>query len=263
MPDTRRPRAWLLAVDGAAQSYVDLDDPLRLEFEYIRRLGHVLDLAGPSGAPLDLLHLGGGGMTLPRYVHATRSGSRQRVVERDAALTRLVQDHLPLPAGADIAVEAGDAREALDASPRSSVDVVLADVFVGDRVPARMTTARCAEAADRVLRASGLYAANLADAEPFDFLARQIATFQTRFAHVCVVAEPAVLRGRRFGNMLLLASREPLPATALAGRTAADPFPARVVAGTRLARLRGRAAPVEDDASAVASPRPPTGSFSL
>ncbi|MYW28536.1 spermidine synthase-like protein, partial [Streptomyces sp. SID2119] len=75
LPDVDRDRAWLLTVDEAPQSYVDLDDPTYLEFEYVRRLAHVLDCAAPEDAPLDVLHLGGGALTLPRYVAATRPGS--------------------------------------------------------------------------------------------------------------------------------------------------------------------------------------------
>ena len=40
-----------LLVDGAAQSHVDPDDPTRLFFEYVRRIGHVLD-AMAGRAPL-------------------------------------------------------------------------------------------------------------------------------------------------------------------------------------------------------------------
>ncbi|WP_420719536.1 spermidine synthase, partial [Streptomyces sp. NRRL S-481] len=97
MPDIDRARAWLLTVDGAPQSYVDLDDPTHLEFEYARRLGHALDVVAEPGAALDVLHLGGGALTLPRYVAVTRPGSRQDVVEADRGLLELVAEHLPLP----------------------------------------------------------------------------------------------------------------------------------------------------------------------
>ncbi|EST22745.1 hypothetical protein N566_26415 [Streptomycetaceae bacterium MP113-05] len=262
LPDVDRRRAWLLTVDGSPQSYVDLEDPLHLEFEYVRRLAHLLDLVAPGKDPLDLLHLGGGGLTLPRYAACARPGSRQRVVESDAGLSALVREFLPLPDGAGVTVEAGDARTALDASPPASADMVVADVFDGNRVPAQMTTIGCARAAAGALRPGGVYAANLADAAPFGFLRAQIATFWSVFAHVCVVAEPGVLRGRRFGNVLLLASDGGLPQLGLARRTAADPFPARVVHGAGLAQLRGSAVPVQEDAGAP-SPVPPTGSFGV
>ena len=94
--DAGRPRAWTLRVDGIPQSHVDLDDPLYLEFEYMRRLGHLADLAAPDGQPLRVLHLGGGGLTLARYVAAARPGSSQLAVESDGALVDLVRRRLPL-----------------------------------------------------------------------------------------------------------------------------------------------------------------------
>ncbi|GGW38254.1 spermidine synthase [Streptomyces xantholiticus] len=262
MPDVDRDRAWLLTVDGAPQSYVDLDDPTHLEFEYARRLGHVVDCAAEEGAPLSVLHLGGGALTLPRYVAATRPGSRQDVVEADAGLVALVAEHLPLPDGSGITVHQADARAWVDAAPPDSVDLIVADVFGGSRVPAHLTTVGYARAAERVLRPSGVYAANLADGAPFTFLGSQLATFAEVFVELALIAEPSVLRGRRFGNAVLLASRSPLATGALARRTASDAFPARVEEGAGVARLRGDAVPV-DDASAKPSPEPPEGAFTV
>ncbi|MFZ3593123.1 spermidine synthase [Streptomyces sp. BH104] len=262
LPDVDRRRAWLLTVDGSPQSYVDLDEPAHLEFEYARRLGHVLDCLGDEGAPLDVLHLGGGALTLPRYVAATRPGSRQDVVEADRGLLALVAEHLPVPDGAGIAVHGGDARAWLEAAPDASADVLVADVFGGSRVPAHLTTLAYARQAARVLRPRGTYAANLADGAPFAFLRSQLATFAAVFPNVALVAEPAVLRGRRFGNAVLLASREELEVAELARRTARDAFPARVEHGAALRRFVGDARPVTD-ADAVPSPEPPGGSFSV
>ncbi len=70
LADPDRPQAWTLLVGSTPQSYVDLDDPRYLDFEYMQRLGHVVDLAAPEGAPLRVLHLGGGALSLARYVAA-------------------------------------------------------------------------------------------------------------------------------------------------------------------------------------------------
>lgn len=262
MPDVDRPRAWLLTVDGAAQSYVDLDDPAHLEFEYVRRLAHVLEATAEPGDRLDVLHLGGGAMTLPRYLSTTHPESRHQVVEADQGLLELVADHLPLPTGARIAVRRADARRALEAAPAGSVDVVVADVFRGSRVPAHLTSVEYAHAVARVLRSGGRYVANLADGAPFTFLRSQLASFATVFAHLCLIAEPTVLRGRRFGNAVLVASATELPVGVLARRTATDAFPARVAYGAVLERFVAGAVPVRD-ADAVPSPEPPEGAFSI
>ncbi|RPK67779.1 spermidine synthase [Streptomyces sp. ADI96-02] len=262
LPDVDRDRAWLLTVDGAPQSYVDLDDPAHLEFEYVRRIGHVVDRAADPGVPLDVLHLGGGALTLPRYVALTRPGSRQSVVEADRGLLELVRDHLPLADGSGISVYADDARTRLEAAGPGSVDLLIGDVFGGSRIPAHLTSVEYARAAARALRAEGIYAANLADGAPFGFLRSQLATFAAVFAELALIGEPAVLRGRRFGNVVLLASHAPIDVAPLTRLCAADAFPARVTHGEALARFTGRARPVRD-ADAVASPPPPDGAFRL
>ncbi|MFH8476609.1 spermidine synthase [Streptomyces sp. NPDC018000] len=262
LPDVDRDRAWLLTVDGAPQSYVDLDAPDHLEFEYARRLAHVVDCAAAPGAPLDVLHLGGGALTLPRYVAATRPGSRQDVAEADLGLLALITEHLPVPDSSGITVHGTDARSLLEQTPPGSVDVLIADVFGGSRVPAHLTTVEYAQAARRALGDGGIYAANLADGAPFGFLRSQLATFAAVFEELALIAEPAVLRGRRFGNVVLVASRGPIDAATLTRRCAADAFPARVEHGPALDRLVKAARPVRDG-KAVASPEPPDGAFSI
>ncbi|MCL8014861.1 fused MFS/spermidine synthase [Streptomyces sp. AS02] len=262
MPDVDRQRAWLLTVDGAPQSYVDLDEPTYLEFEYARRLGHVLDTVAEAGRALDVLHLGGGALTLPRYLAATRPGSRQDVVEADRGLMELVVEHLPVADGDGVRLHAGDARAWLEAAPDDSVDVLVADVFGGSRVPAHLTSVGYAQHAERVLRGSGVYLANLADAAPFAFLRSQLATYATLFEELVLIAEPGVLRGRRFGNAVLIAAHRPVDTAALARLTASDAFPARVEHGPALREFIGGARPVRDE-EAVPSPEPPDGAFSI
>ncbi|MFF7967649.1 spermidine synthase [Streptomyces sp. NPDC007903] len=262
MPDVDRDRAWLLTVDGAPQSYVDLDEPEHLEFEYARWLGHALDVAAEPGRALDVLHLGGGALTLPRYVAATRPGSRQDVIEADKGLLDLVTEHLPLPPASGITTHPADARAWLEAAPDDSADVVIADVFGGSRVPAHLTSLDYAREAERVLRPDGLYLANLADASPFTFLRSQLANLAALFEELALIAEPAVLRGRRFGNAVLLASHAPLDTAPLTRRTAADAFPARVEHGPALSEFIGAARPLSDT-DAVPSPEPPDGAFGI
>jgi spermidine synthase len=261
LADADRNGSWMLLVEGTPQSHVDLDDPAHLEFEYVRRMGHVLDLAAEPGQPIDVVHLGGGALTLPRYVAVTRPGSRQRVVEIDQQLTDLVREHLPLPRGARIRVRADDARVGLVALRDRSADVVVTDVFAGARTPAHLTTAEFAAEVHRVLRPGGVYAANVADGPPLRFARAQVATLRSVFRHVCLLAEPGTLRGRRFGNLVAVASDAELPVDGFVRRCAGDPMPARVVHGAEVLRFAGTARPVRD-ADAVDSPEPPAGAFS-
>lgn len=186
---------------------------------------------------------------------AGRGGGRPGLLE-------LVAEHLPLPDGSDVTAHAADARAWLESAPADSADVLVADVFGGSRVPAHLTSVGYARQAARVLRPDGVYVANLADTAPFGFLRGQLATFATLFEELAIIAEPGVLRGRRFGNVVLVAAHRPVDTAELARRTAADAFPARVEHGRALRDFTGGARPVREE-DAVPSPVPPSGAFGI
>jgi spermidine synthase len=265
--DLDRAHAWMLLVDGVPQSHVDLDDPRHLELEYMRRLGHLIDLAAPAGTPLRVLHLGGGGLTLARYVAATRPGSSQLAVESDAEVASLVRRRLPLhPPGRPrsgpgrISVRVADARAVLARVPAGSFDVVVVDVFAGGQTPAHLTSVEFTAAAARVLAPPGIYAANVGDGPPLAHARGRVAAVNSVFRYTCVIAEAAVLRGRRFGNLVIAAADRELPVAGLIRRAAADPFPARLLAGAGLDRFVAGSRPITD-ADAEPSPAPPPGIF--
>jgi spermidine synthase len=258
VPDRDRPDGWTLLVDGVAQSHVDLGDPTYLEFEYMRRFASVVDAAAPPGEPLRVLHLGGGALTLPRYLEATRPGSRQRVVERDAALITLVRRKLPLPKDADLRVRGADAREVVESTRAGSFDLVVADVYRGAQMPRTVASVQFAEGVARVLRPAGFYAVNVADLPPLAFSRVQAATLRAAFTEVCLIAEAGTLRGRRYGNVVLVAAGPAarLPIAALTAAALRDAFPARVLHGEGLDRFIAGARPV-GDGTARDSPKPP------
>jgi spermidine synthase len=265
--DAGRARAWTLLLDGTPQSYVDLDDPEYLDFEYVRRLGHLADLAAPPGRPVRVLHLGAGGLTLARYVTATRPRSRQLVAEVDGALVELIRRALPANPprprsgrAGRLRIRVGDARQILEQVPAGAFDLVISDVFAGGRTPAHLTSAEFAAAAGRALGEGGMLGVNAADGGTLAHARVQAATVRSVFADVCVIADPAVFRGRRFGNLVLAASHAALPVAALTRRAAADPFPGRVLHGAGLVKFIAGAAAVTD-AEARPSPRVPRDVF--
>jgi predicted O-methyltransferase YrrM len=263
--DRDRATAWTLLIDGIPQSHVDLDDPRHLEFEYVRRLGHVIDTAAPAAEALRVLHLGAGALTLARYVAATRPGSRQLAVDTDAALMDLVRLRLPIRGlpirRSGIRIRVGDARAVLDRLQPSSFDMVIVDVFAAGRTPAHLTSAEFAAAAGRTLGETGIFAANVADGPPLAHARAQVATVGTAFPHACLIADAGVLRGRRFGNLMLAASRRQLPVDTLTRLAASDPMPGRLLRDDDLVRFAAGAKPVTD-ADARPSPAAPPGLFS-
>jgi SAM-dependent methyltransferase len=256
--DPDRASAWTLLIDGAPQSHVDLADPTHLEFEYVRRMAIATDLVAPAGQPLRALHLGGGALTLARYLATTRPGSAQRVVEIDGPLVDLVRRELPWDPRIKLKVRVGDAREAVTRARGGGYDLVLLDVFAGARTPAHLTSAEFLREVARVLAPGGWLIANVADGGPLRFARAEVATIRSVLPQACLIADAAVLRGRRFGNLVVLAGRRPPPVPELTRRAAGDWFPGRVE--TDLDRFIGGAAPLTD-ADGVSSPLPPEGLF--
>ncbi|WP_127497820.1 spermidine synthase [Actinoplanes solisilvae] len=257
-PDPDRDTAYTLLLDGAPQSHVDLADPAHLQFEYIRRMAAAIDLIAPAGEPLRALHLGGGALTLPRYIATTRPGSAQRVVEIDGPLVEFVRSRLPLPAKANIRVRVEDARAAVEGMRDAGYDLIVLDVFAGARTPAHLTSIEFAHELARVLDPAGHLLVNITDGPPLRYAKTQVATIRAALPEACLIADASVLRGRRFGNLVVVAGRTPPPVAGLTRRAAGDWFPGRVE--TDLDRFAGGATPVTDSV-AVSSPMPPEALF--
>jgi hypothetical protein len=251
--DAGRGNAWLLSVDGVAQSYVDLDDPANLEFDYVRRFADVVDQL-PTG-PLDALHVGGAACTLPRYVAASRPGSRQLVFDADGELVDLVRAQLGLRVPG-LRVRVTDGRSGLPTRREDSADLVVVDAFERATLAGGLATLEATQAIATILRSGGIYLSNITDGSGLPFARRFLATLREVFPQVLLLADPAVLKGRRFGNLVFAASPAELPTTEITTRTASAAFPARCVHGPELDKLAGRAKPITDE-DTPPSPKPP------
>jgi spermidine synthase len=247
---------WLLRLDGVPNSYVDLNDPTRLEFEYVQWIADVLDSLADDGEPLDTVHLGGGGFTLPRYVAATRRNSMQVVFEYDERLVELARSNLGLKTTPRLRVRVTDARRGLSRLGDSRYDVVIRDAFVGEQVPEHLTTVEFAREVRRVLRKDGAYVCNVADRPPLPQLRREVATLHAVFRYVLVITEPSVLRGRRYGNLVLVGSNVSLPEQAITRRAARGAVAGRVLGTARALDLAGTATVLTDPQAAPAPPEP-------
>jgi hypothetical protein len=237
VPDLAYPRAFTLRVGRTDQSYVDLDDPLRLEFDYVQRLADVLDSVTEPGQRLRVVHVGGAAMTLPRYIAATRPSSAQIVLEPDVELTVFVRRHLPLPIRSGIKVRGTDGRRGIAELRDGYADLVIIDAFVAARVPAELTTKEFLADAQRSLSDHGVIILNLTDRGPLDYARRVLAGVRQVFPHVLLCAESSTLKGRRFGNVIIAGCAIALPCSAIAERAGHSPFPYRVLRGARLDQL--------------------------
>jgi spermidine synthase len=264
-PDRWVPGGFMLVVDGTPQSHVSTDDNSQLFFEYVQRIGHVIDQLGMPGQPITAIHFGAGALTLPRYIHATRPGSRQQVIELDRGIVDLVRSEIPLPKGASIRIRYGDAREVLDRLPSGlagSANLVVVDIFSGAHTPAHVTSLEFYAAAAELLTPTGVMAVNIADGPGLRFARSQVATLQMVLADVAVLAETQVVKGRRFGNFVIIGSKGRLPIEWMPRLLAGGPHPSKVVSGDELKDWVA-GAPITTDATAIPSPPPSKSIFQV
>ena len=248
VPDRDDPNGVTVLLDGVPSSHLDLEDPTRLFFEYMQQMAVFLDHAAPAGEPLRVVHLGAAGCALARYVAATRPGSRQIAVDVDGELVRLVREWFDLPRSPGLRLRVGDARAQLATLGDASADVIVRDVFAPDVTPVHVTTAEFTADVRRVLAPGGLYLANCADRPGLQAVRSEVATISHVFPHVAATAEPAQLRGRRYGNVTVAATTrgDLLDEPHVARAVRSLPAPTRLLHGADLAALVGHAKILHD-----------------
>ena len=267
--DRDNPRALTVHVNGVPSSYIDLDDPTNVGFEYMEIMCAVLACA-PQG-PLDAVHLGAAGCAMARFVDAVRPGSRQIGIDIDARLLELARTWFDLPRSPRLRLRAGDARSELATLGTASTDVVIRDVFAGDRTPHHLVTGEFVDDVVRVLRPGGLYLVNCADRPPLAAARSEVATLRaalrraesasTARGEIAVISEPGLLKGRRYGNLVLVLRTPAVPAptvsisaAGLARTLRSLAVPAHILAGdTETAQFAGHAPTVHDDAPGLPS----------
>jgi hypothetical protein len=252
--DLDRPAGWWLLVGGSEQSFVDVDHPLHLEFEYVQMIAYVLDAMVTDEKPLTALHLGGGLLTVPRWLAARHPGSRQTVAEHSRTIARLAAGLGPVD-GVTVVVDEADT--VAGHQPEASLDVVVCDLYDGPETVTGLFTLDRLTALRTRLRTGGCYVCNLSDASPFALAKVVAATLRTVFDSVALLGEPAVLRGRRSGNIVLLGTDRDIPVAALTRLASGGPLRARVLTGMALSEFIGGALPAGHEADLPASGESP------
>lgn len=209
-PDEFQPGAYVLHVNGVPSSHIVPGQPRQLEFEYMRWIAAAVELAD---AGRRLTHLGGAGCSLARYFANVWPDSHNTVIELDAKLGELVRELFDIPKAPRVKIRAAEARTAVEGFPPGRTDVIIRDVFAGDTTPRPLTTVEFFTHCHRSLTPGGLYVANCGDRPPLTTARAEIAGLLEVFAHVAIIADPPMLKGRRYGNMILLASDTELPTT--------------------------------------------------
>ena len=201
-----RPDGRSLIIDQLRHAHVDLSDPTYLDIRYMRLFADV-EAALPEG-PINVLHIGGGGFSLPRYIDEVRPGSTHTILELDAELVTIAESDLGFDAsGHDI--RTGDARLHLGDLPDASYDLIVGDAFSGDAVPWHLTTREVVIEFDRLLRDDGLYVMNIIDGGESNFVRSQLATYGEVFDQLALV-EPVDGVPDRAVNQVIVAAQSPI-----------------------------------------------------
>jgi spermidine synthase len=254
--DPDRSGGRTLVLDGLRHSYVDVDDPTFLKFRYVRAIASVVDAAFPEGEPLAAYHLGGGGLTFPRYLAATRPGTRSLVSEIDSGVVRVNHDRLGLRSQAGVEVRTEDGRLGLRRLDGGSRDLVVGDAFGGVSVPWHLTTAEAMTDIRRVLKEDGVYVANLIDHGGLAFARAEVATLGETFEHVALVGEPTDIgldptATPEGGNLVVVASDRPIDLRALQKALDARHTDWKIATGDDLTTWTGDAQLLTDDYAPV------------
>ncbi|WP_404386018.1 fused MFS/spermidine synthase [Knoellia locipacati] len=251
--DDARPTGRVLVLDGLRHSYVDVQDPTHLEFEYVQALASVADTAFPDGEAITAYHLGGGGLTLPRYLAQVRPGTTSVVSEIDAGVLDVDVERLGLRTGDGLDVRVEDGRIGMRALDPDSRDLVVGDAFGGVTIPWHLTTREALTDVRRVLGEDGLYAANLIDFGELRFVRAELATLRSVFDHVVLAADPETLAGQAGsgGNLVAVASDAPVDTAALAERMGGRALEWDLLEGRRLDDWVGDAMVLTDDHAPV------------
>ncbi len=248
--DEDRPGGRMLVLDALEHSYVDLDDPTHLEMDYTKVFADVIATTARAGS-LDVLHVGGGGFTMSRYLRAVRPGTNSLVLEIDPDLVSLAGERLGLRRGPDLEIRVGDARLLAAALPDAGYDVVLGDAFGGLAVPWHLTTIEFVEVLKTTLRPGGAYIMNLIDYPPLRFARAEAATLLKAFDHVAVVAPQGIIDNQEGGNVVMVASDSPLDAARLEARIAARGGAEEVLTGVAATGFADGARLLTDDQAPV------------
>ena len=181
---------WLLLINGVQSSHVE---------EHL------------DAAKLRITHLGGGACSMARYFADLYPTSRNTVVELDAKLAEYVRAWFDIPKAPRVKIRVGEAGAVTATFAPASRDVLIRDVFAGDTTPEALTTVEFTRTVAESLAPGGLYILNCGDGPALTGARAEASALLEVFEYVCIVADSAMLKGRRRGNVIIAGSHAPLP----------------------------------------------------
>lgn len=202
-----------LVLDHLVHSLNRVNDPLYLDYEYIRLYEEVVRWhLGDSGQPFKSLFIGGGGYTFPRFLEAKYKQAELDVVEIDPEVTRVARAYLGVPGDTKIRSYNEDGRWfVMNCKEKGSYDFIFGDAFNDISIPYHLTTVEFYRMCAGLLKPDGILMANIIDSlERGLFMPAYIRTLEEVFGkgkvHVLTISPER----RAISTCVIVASRKDL-----------------------------------------------------
>lgn len=151
-----------LILDNLVHSYVNLKDPLHIEYQYEKIYADVLKWRFGKDEAFRSLTIGGGGYTFPRYMEVFYPNAHLDVVEIDPEVTSIVYTYLGLPQSTRIQSVNEDGRWFV-MNTKEKYDVIFIDAYNDLSIPYHLTTKEFAQQIRNILNKNGLVLTNIID----------------------------------------------------------------------------------------------------
>ena len=151
-----------MVLDNLIHSYVCLEDPLHIEYEYERIYSDVLKWKFKKDENFKSLTIGGGGYTFPRYMEVVYPKAQIDVVEIDPEVTNIVYKHLGLSADTRIKSFNTDGRWFV-MNCKEKYDLIFTDAYNDLSIPYHLTTKEFVAQLKSILNPDGLIMSNIID----------------------------------------------------------------------------------------------------
>jgi len=195
-PDEGR-RCLHFSKSRGIQSSMQLDDPTALDLRYSKSIVASLAL---HPAPKDVLLVGLGGASIPKFIGSHWPEVRLDILEIDPDVVTVCQEYFAFKGGPQMRVIVMDGRMYLKRS-RKTYDVIMLDAYAADHVPFHLTTLEFVRLVHDHLKPGGVVASNLWEYGINRFYHAELRTFQNVFP------ETYLFRAGTSGNVIVFGTR--------------------------------------------------------
>lgn len=139
------------------QSMMDKEKPDRLVFNYTKTM--MTSLAYKNSIPKDVLLIGGGGASIPKFMQKYFPNTRVDVVEIDPEINKIAQTYFRFKPSQNTQLYSQDGRVFIKKA-KKKYDLILLDAFRGGYIPFHLLTQEFLQETKRKLKPDGIIVSN-------------------------------------------------------------------------------------------------------